>query len=135
MLGLTNDPSGDNEISGGNSSCSTWMARSPIASAPSTSQWIRPRLGEQWTVYGSDNGSPFSLTKIISGTDEGVHSLGNTIYDNYIFAYTGAGRGRLCRERQCAARIIRRHGGRGPGAIDVGDDGRGVCAARRIGVA
>ena len=92
-LGLTNDPSGDNEISGGNFillNVDGALADRVGAfdfSMGSTTQ------GEQWTVYGSDNGSPFSLTKIISGTDEGIHSLGNTIYDNYIFAYTGPGGG------------------------------------------
>lgn len=96
-LGLTNDPSTNNEISFGhgfvqlNLDGLLGLLSGFQFSMESTTQ------NEGWAVYGSEDGSPFAMTLLASSSgtmDEALHNLPGG-WDNYNFFYSGAGPG-LC---------------------------------------
>jgi hypothetical protein len=95
-LGLNNDPSGDHEITAGNFvQVNLDGIRSSLAAGGFSFQMGSTTQGEGWAVYGSEDGSPFTLTLLAqsSGTnDEGFHTLAGG-YDNYNFFYFGGGPG------------------------------------------
>jgi hypothetical protein len=95
-LGLASDPSGNDEISGGNFiQLNLDGLLGLLAPNGFTFQMGSTTQSEGWKVFGSQDGSPFSMTLLAqsSGTnDEGFHTLAGG-YDNYNFFYFGSGPG------------------------------------------
>ena len=92
-LGLADDPTGDNEISGRN--FVQLNLDGPLADHVShfTFSMGSSTDGEKWAVFGSNDASPFTFTLLSSGSDEGViHSLLGG-FDNYNFFYNGPAEG------------------------------------------
>jgi hypothetical protein len=91
-LGLTNDPSGDNEISGS----SLIEISLPSKETDFSFQMGSTTNGEGWLVYGSN--SPTSgFVLVASGKDENNHTLTGTTpglndgdYQYYYFAFDGS---------------------------------------------
>jgi hypothetical protein len=72
-LGLVNDPSGDNEITG---TSLIRIAMGPGLTAPVTSQMNSTTLGETWRVMGSNQATAgFVPIGPMTGTDEISHSI------------------------------------------------------------
>jgi hypothetical protein len=92
-LGLNNDPTGDDEISGRNfiqlnvdQAISEKVSGFNFTMDSSTA-------GEKWAVFGSNDAHPFTFTLLASGSDEGVlHNLASG-WDNYNFFYNGPANG------------------------------------------
>jgi hypothetical protein len=92
-LGLANDPTGDDEISGRNfvqlnvdGALADRISNFNFSMGSSTD-------GEKWAVFGSNDAHPFTFTLLASGSDEGViHSLLGG-FDNYNFFYNGPATG------------------------------------------
>ena len=86
-LGLTNDGTGDDEISGHSL---IQLNLDGIRNRLSNFQFSMNSTtdGESWKVYGSEDATPFTFVLLASGSDEGVlHSLAGG-YDNYNFVST-----------------------------------------------
>lgn len=105
-LGLHNDPSHANEITGRN--FVQLNVDGPLAdrvhnfefSMGSTTQ------GEGWKVFGSNDAHPFQFTLLAQNSgdnDEGIHSLAGG-FDNYSFFYSGAGPNKC--GRGCGANVL-----------------------------
>jgi hypothetical protein len=86
-LGLTNDPSGDHEISGS----SLIEISLPGQEASFSFQMGSTTNGEGWLVFGSDSQSS-GFVQVDSGTDESSHTLTGTNGDfqYYYFAFNPA---------------------------------------------
>ena len=91
-LGLSNDPTGENEISGRSfvqlnvdGALADHIDNFTFSMNSSTD-------GEKWAVFGSNDAHPFTFTLLSSGADELLHSLANG-YDNYSFFYNGPATG------------------------------------------
>ena len=92
-LGLSNDPTGENEISG--KSFVQLNVDGALADHVDnfTFSMNSSTQGEKWAVFGSDDAHPFTFTLLSSGSDEDVtHSLLNG-FDNYSFFYNGPATG------------------------------------------
>ena len=86
-LGLVDDPSGEDEITGRNFiQLNLDGIRSELSNIMFSMNSVTQ--GETWAVYGSEDGSPFTFTLLASGNDELLHSLAGG-YDDYDFFYTG----------------------------------------------
>ena len=86
-LGLNNDGTGDDEISG---KSLIQLNLDGIRAQLSNFQFSMNSTtdGESWKVYGSEDATPFTFVLLASGSDEGVlHSLAGG-YDNYNFVST-----------------------------------------------
>lgn len=92
-LGLSNDPTGDNEITGRN--FVQLNLDGPLADHVSNFNFSMGSStdGEKWAVFGSEDATPFTFVLLASGSDEGViHSLAAG-FDNYNFFYNGPASG------------------------------------------
>jgi hypothetical protein len=92
-LGLSNDPTGDDEITGRN--FVQLNLDGPLADHVSNFNFSMGSTtdGEKWAVFGSEDATPFTFTLLASGSDEGViHSLLGG-FDNYNFFYNGPAEG------------------------------------------
>ena len=107
-LGLTNDPSGDDEISGLSFVQLNMDGLLGLLSPNGfTFQMGSTTQGEGWEVFGSQDAHPFQFTLLASNTDpggdEGFHTLAGG-WDNYNFIYNGVGPG-LCGSG-CGANVL-----------------------------
>ena len=97
-LGMTNDPSGDNEIYYGKGFVQLDVQGLFGKVIASTLQFgtNSTTQGETWKVYGTNTAGTLSgATTIISGSTEGLHSLsGLGTYDYYDFVSTSSSGGR-----------------------------------------
>ena len=92
-LGLNNDPTGEDEITGRN--FIQINVDGPLANRVDnfTFQMASSTDGEKWAVYGSNDAHPFVFTLLASGSDELVtHTLAGG-FDNYNFFYNGPSSG------------------------------------------
>ena len=108
-LGLTNDPSGDDEIS-----LSHGFVQLNLDGLLSKLHGFEFSMGsttqgEGWSVFGSEDDHPFNLTFLaqsIGVNDEGVHLLPGG-WDNYEFFYNGGLPNLPPSEGGCAGRLQR----------------------------
>ena len=93
-LGLVNDPSGEDEITGRNF---IQLNMDGLRSRLTNFQFSMNSVdnAEGWRVFGSNDSTPFSFTLLASSSgllDNGVHSLADG-WDNYNFFYFGGATG------------------------------------------
>jgi hypothetical protein len=94
-IGLQNDPSTNDEITGGNFVLINLDGTRDKKVSDFTFSMNSTTDGEGWDVYGSLDSSPFSFTHLLTGFDEGSHSLANG-FDNYAFFYNNTMCGEGC---------------------------------------
>jgi hypothetical protein len=74
-LGLTDDPSGDNEITGTNFVQIDVTAIPGFLTDAFSFQMGSSTGGEEWKVFGSNTAGSFSGSALVTGTDELAHGL------------------------------------------------------------
>lgn len=94
-IGLANDTTGNDEIRAGNFVLINLDGTRDKKISDFTFSMNSTTLGEGWDVYGSLDSNPFSFTHLLTGFDEGSHSLANG-YDNYAFFYNNTKCGEGC---------------------------------------